>query len=294
MVGLDLKGVHIMGNLDSTLGIISHAEQGVDNAVVVGGGFMGIETAAMLKKRGLNVTIVELLPDILARMLDPDVSEKVLEILEANGMKVILKDAVKSIDGKKKAEGVTLGNHSLECDMVVIAIGVQPNIGVVDGSGIKANRGIIVDGKMQTNRKDIYAAGDIAEVKEALTGQEGTFAIWPNAIEQGRVAGSNMAGIPTTYEGAEVVNILDVFNVPIVAMGAISKDIGDCEIISRTTPHSYKKLLVKDKRILGLQFVNTIRNTGPLYALMKRGAEIADIEEAILDDNYVFAPESPR
>ena len=284
-----------MGTLDSTLGIIKHLDSSAGKAVVVGGGFMGIETATMLRKRGIDVTIVELLPDILARMLDPDVSKKVLNILKDNGIRVVLNDAVKTINGKDKVTGVTLGKKKLKCDTVIMAIGVAPNTHLVKGSGIRADQGILVDSSMRTNLKDIYAAGDIAEVREQVGGTQGSFAIWPNAIEQGRIAGLNMAGIPTTYAGAEVVNILDVFGTPVVAIGSTSKDIGKCRVVSRSTPRWHKKLLVKDKRIMGLQFVNSVKNTGPIYALMKRGEDVSDILDRLLADNFVLAPQSePR
>jgi NAD(P)H-nitrite reductase large subunit len=288
--GLDLDGVHIMGTLDSSLEIIENIKQGVKHAVVVGGGFMGVETANMLKKRGINVTIIEMLPHILSRMIDPDVSDKVAEILKKHDIRLLLNDTVRSVNGKKKVTGVTLSKKKLNCDMVVLAIGVVPNVEIVKGSSIKINQGIIVDSKMQTNKKDIYAAGDIAEVWEQIEGKHGSFAIWPNAIEQGRIAGLNMTGKHTKYEGAEVVNVLDVFDVPVVAMGRISKDIGKCKAISRVTPHTYKKILLKKNRLVGLQFVGSIRNVGTFYSIMKKGSDISGIEERLLDDNLVISP----
>lgn len=289
--GLELDGVHVMGTLDSALGILEHIKQGVKHAVIVGGGFMGVETATMLRKRGIDVTIVEMLPHILSRMLDPDISEKVVEILKQHGIKIVLNDTVKSINGDKKVTGVSLNKTKLSCDMVILAIGVRSNIEIVEGSGIKTNQGIIVDSKMQTNKKDIFAAGDITEVWEQIEGVQGSFAIWPNAIEQGRIAGLNIAEKYTKYDGAEVINVLDIFNTPIVAMGRTSKEIGKCKVISRFTPQFSKKILLKNSRIVGLQFVGTIRNTGTFYGLMKKGLDISAIEERLLDDNFVIAPD---
>ena len=289
--GLELDGVHIMGTLDSALKIMEHISQDAKHAAIVGGGFMGVETATMLKKRGLNVTIVEMLPHILSGMLDPDISDKVADIIKENGVKLVMNDSVKSINGEKKVKSVSLSKSKLNCDMVILAIGVRPNTGLVKNSGIKVNEGIIVDSKMQTNKKNIYAAGDIAEVKEQIEGKEGSFAIWPNAIEQGRIAGLNIAGKFTKYDGAEVVNVLDIFDIPVVAMGRTSKEIGKCKTISRFTPHTYKKVLLKNNRIVGLQFVGTIRNSGTFYSLMKKGSDVGSIKERLLDDNFVIAPD---
>ncbi len=288
---LTLDGVHIMGTLNSSLQIINNIKQGVNHAVIVGGGFMGIETACMLKKRGINVTIVEMLPNILSRMLDSDVSEKVAEILKKHDIRLILNDSVKNINGKEKVNSVTLSKKKLKCDVVVLAIGVVPNTRIIKGSGINANRGIIVDLTMKTNKQDIYAAGDITEVYEQILGKKGLFAIWPNAIEQGRIAGLNMAGKISKYDGAEIVNVLDIFNTPIVAMGYISKDIGKCKTIIRSTPHTYKKILLKKNRIVGLQFVGSIRNTGSFYSIIKKGLDISDIKERLLDDNFIISPD---
>jgi NAD(P)H-nitrite reductase large subunit len=291
MKGLKLEGVHIMGTLDATLRILNQLKQGVDHAVVVGGGFMGIETAVMLSKRGIDVSVVEMLPNILSRMLDPDMSQKVTSILEEHDIKLILNDSVKNINGAKRVTSVALSNKTLTCDMVVISIGVTPNTDVIKGSGIKVNQGILVDSTMQTNLRDIYAAGDIAEVREQIENKQGSFAIWPNAIEQGRIAGLNMAGKHTVYDGAEVVNVLDIFDTPVVTMGFTSKEIGKCNVISRFTPQSYKKLLLKNNKILGLQFIGTIRNTGSFYSLMKKGEDVSSIEKRLLDDNFVITPD---
>jgi NAD(P)H-nitrite reductase large subunit len=291
MNGLELGGVHIMGTLDSTIGIIDNLNQGVKHAVVLGGGFMGIETAIMLTKKEIKVSVVEMLPHILSRMLDPDISNKMTEILKNHGIKLILNDSVKNINGEKKVTDVYLNKNKLRCDMVVIAIGVRPNIELVKDSGIKINKGIIVDSTMQTNIKDIYAAGDIAEVRDQIEGKLGSFAIWPNAIEQGRIAGSNMANKKIIYNGAEVVNVLDVFDTPIVTMGQTSIEIGKCKVVTRNTPTSSKKILLKNNKIVGLQFIGTIQNAGVFYSLMKKGSDVSGILDRMLDDNFVIAPD---
>jgi NAD(P)H-nitrite reductase large subunit len=289
--GLALKGVHFMGTLDSCLGILDHIKKGVNQTIVVGGGFMGVETATMLNMKGIKVTIVEMLPHLLSRMIDTDMSEKVEEILKYHGIELLLNSTVKSVNGEKTITDVSLDNKKLPCDMVVLAIGVLPNIDIVKGIGIKTNKGIIVNSKMQTNKKDIFAAGDIAEVFEQIEGRKGSYAIWPNAIEQGRIAGLNMAGENIEYSGAEVVNVLDIFNTPVVAMGRTSHELGNCKVISRFTPQTSKKILLKNNKILGLQFIGSIRNAGIFYSLMKRGADVSDILDRLLDDNFIINPE---
>jgi NAD(P)H-nitrite reductase large subunit len=175
--------------------------------------------------------------------------------------------------------------------MVVVAIGVTPNIDLVKDFGIKVGQGIVVDPAMQTNVKDIYAAGDVAEVRDQIEGKQGSFAIWPNAIEQGWIAGSNMADKKIAYDGAEVVNVLDVFGTPVVAMGRTSKEIGKCKSVVRNTPSSSKKILLKNNKLVGLQFVGSIQNVGAFYSLMKKGSDVSGILDRLLDDNFLIAPD---
>ena len=221
----------------------------------------------------------------------PDASAfQIADILKKHGVKLVLNDNVKSVNGEKTVTDISLSKKNLQCDMIVLAIGVKPNIDVIQDSGIAVNQGICVNSTMQTNKKNIYAAGDIVEVREQIEGKKGLFAIWPNAIEQGRIAGLNMAGKTINYNGAEVVNVLDVFNIPVVAIGSISKDIGKCKAISRFTPWFSKKILLKNNKIVGLQFVGTIRNTGTFYSLMKKGDDVSSIEDRLLDDNFIIVP----
>ena len=128
-------------------------------------------------------------------------------------------------------------------------------------------------------------------MREQTEGKSGSFAIWPNAIEQGRIAGLNIIGKSTEYDGAEMINVLDVFDTPVVAMGYTSQDIGKCNVISRFTPDTSKKILVKDNKIVGLQFAGTIRNAGTFYSLMKNGTDVSGLEKRLLNDNFLIAPD---
>ncbi len=290
--GLHKKGVFIMGVLSSSLDIIEHIQKGVSHAVVIGGGFMGVETAVSLQKKGISTTIVEMLPHILTRMLDSDMADKVALQLKNNGIEIIVNDRINKINGTKKVTSVSLQEKTIKCDMVISAVGVSPNIDLVKDTQIKTNRGILVDTTMLTSISDIYAAGDIAEVHEQIQGKRGSFAIWPNAIEQGRIAGFNMARITRNYHGAELVNILNIFGLPIVSMGYTLKECGKCTVMSRITPDVCKKIILKNNRIIGLQFIGSIINTGLFYSMMKKGTNIEKYKTRLLDDTFIIEPES--
>jgi NADPH-dependent 2,4-dienoyl-CoA reductase/sulfur reductase-like enzyme len=275
------ENIYIMGTLDTALKIKSNLR---NSALVVGGGFIGVETGVMLKKAGVEVTIVEKLPFLLSRMLDPDVSVRVAKILKEKGISILVNETIKKVKEEREQIKVTLSKKTLHCDMIIVAIGVKPNLDILKGSGIAFNQGIVVNSRMQTNKPHIYAAGDIAEVWEQIEGGSGWFAIWPNAIEQGRVAGLNMAGIPTNYQGAEVLNVINIFDTPVIGIGFSKGE----RVISRSTPSYYKKIIIKNNRIIGLQFVGTEVNAGIFYSLMKKRTDISGMEERILDDNFIL------
>jgi len=100
-----------------------------------------------------------------------------------------------------------------------------------------------------------------------------------------------MANKKIIYDGAEVVNVLDIFGTPVVAMGRTSIEMGKCKMITRNTPHSSKKIFLKNNKIVGLQFVGTIQNVGAFYSLMKKGSDVGGIVDRLLDDNFVIAPD---
>jgi NAD(P)H-nitrite reductase large subunit len=112
-------------------------------------------------------------------------------------------------------------------------------------------------------------------------------AIWPNAIEQGRIAGYNISGQEKEYDGVESLNILDVYGVPVLSMGMSSFELKDFEIKTSKTNRSFKKLLLKDGKIAGVQMVGAIRNSGYLLSLVKRGIEVDDMRDHLLEDRFV-------
>jgi NAD(P)H-nitrite reductase large subunit len=143
---------------------------------------------------------------------------------------------------------------------------------------------------MQTNINNIYAAGDIVEVWDQIQMKNDIYATWPNAIEQGRIAGLNMVGLTTNYDGAEVVNVLDIFDTPVVAVGQTSDVMKRIKTISSFTPKTSKKIILKDDKIIGLQFVGSIRNTGTFYSIMKKGLSVSGLEDRLMDENFIISP----
>ena len=285
--GIDTKGVFTLGNMADADEILKWVRKGAKKAIVLGAGFIGVECAIALRKLGLRVSVFEMLDWVLFKMLDEDTSQEVQNVLEKEGIEFHLGQQVSEITGNGKVNGVRAGKKNSSCDMVVLGIGVRPNTEFLKGSGIRVNHGVVVDEHMRTSVKDMYAAGDIVEADDKIRGTKRVNAIWPNAIEQGRIAGYNISGQEKEYDGVESLNILDVYGIPVLSMGMTSFELKDFEIERSKTNRSFKKLLLKDGKIAGVQMVGAIRNSGYLLSLVKRGIEVDDIRDDLLEDRFV-------
>ncbi|MGC8816504.1 MAG: FAD-dependent oxidoreductase [Candidatus Hadarchaeum sp.] len=200
--GVDLDHVFTLRTIEDGERILAALPR-AKRAVVVGAGPIGVETASALKERGLEVTLVEMLPDVLPGMLDPDMAEIVAERLVKSGIRVICSRAVKEIRGKGSVSSVVLEGEELSADMVVIAVGVKPEIelAVKAGLALGPTRAIAVDDHLRTSEPDIFAIGDCAEARCFITGRPIRSQLATTAIRMGRVAGINAAGGDETFEG---------------------------------------------------------------------------------------------
>lgn len=284
--GIDKQGVFTLTSLEDVRKILRYTKK-AKHALVIGAGFIGIEAATALAKRGMAVTVVEMLGSVLPRMLDPDIGGRLQGIMEGEGVRFRLGCQVTRILGGKVVEGVEIGKKHLPCEMVVMGIGVRPNIGFLAGSGIRKNIGILVNEHMRTSRRDVYAAGDLTESFDPLRGKRMMNAIWPNAVLQGRIAGENMAGVETAFSGSFTVNIIDVFGVSALSMGMASFEDKNLSEKKFVTDRAVKKILLRDGKLAGMQFVGTLRNSGYMMSLMRKGEDMSELQDEILDDRFL-------
>ncbi|MFQ6128146.1 MAG: NAD(P)/FAD-dependent oxidoreductase [Thermoplasmata archaeon] len=285
--GIDKRGVFTLMSLEDCRRILRYVKKGARRMIVIGAGFIGIEAAIALRKRGLDVTVVEMLDSVLPRMLDPDIGGRVQKILENEGIRFHLGSQVTRITGGNRVEGVEIGKVNLACEMVIMGIGVRPNIELLAGSGIRKNMGILVRETMRTSRRDIYAAGDVTESFDPLRGRRMVNAIWPNAVMQGRVAGENMVGVESHFSGSFTVNIIDIFGTSALSMGMASFEDKNLREVRFETNRAVKKILLRDGKLAGMQFVGTLRNTGYMMSLMQKGEDISKYEDEILEDRFL-------
>ncbi len=260
----------------------------LDNAVVIGGGLIGISVTEALKKRGAKVTVVEMKERILNTILDEQASLMAERTLEQAGVKVIAGRTVAEITGKELVKGVVLDNgDEIACSLVVVAIGVSPRTELARGTEIKVNRGIVVDRHMATSYPDVYSCGDAAEAYDFVYGANRLTPIWPNAYIGGRVAGYNMAGAEAEYPGGTAMNSLNYFGMDIASAGiAIPPDGDSYELLHKQKGSVYQMLVLKDDLIVGMVFVGDIEKSGMVYSLMRERVKVGSFKKALLSDNF--------
>ncbi len=288
--GLDLPGVHFLASLSDSRGIREWVDAGNRRCVVIGAGFVGIEAAVALAKLDCTVIVVEMLDWVLPRVFDRDAAAVAQRHLEAGGIEFRLGSQVTEVIAGEDGgvEAVMVGNERIDCDTVVVGIGVRPNIGFLEGSGVEIAHGVLVRDDMQTSVIGIYAAGDVVEVRSRHTGQPTLGAIWPNAIGQGRVAGIAMAGKEVWYEGSEMLNVVNLFAVPAVSLGMTGfladQANREYEVVEFAPPGGrvFKKLLVEDDRVIGAQMVGDVTNAGVVVNYMRNAWEAGEIKERVL------------
>ncbi|BDU51224.1 NAD(P)/FAD-dependent oxidoreductase [Haliovirga abyssi] len=262
----DIKNVHTLRTLDD----VKNLKEDMLNskkAVVIGGGVLGLEAAWGMKKFGLDVSIIEVASRIMPRQLDGKGSEILKAAIEKENIKTYIGDFIKEILGYEKVTGVKLDNGTIiDTDIVVISAGVRPNIELAKDAGLNTNRGIVVNGYMQTSDKDILAAGDCAEHNGKIAG------IWIVGMKQGKIAGENIFEENIEYkEESQAINFSGI-NTKIYSIGKVLDDSEpDCEYkrYENREKNEYKNLYFEDDRVVGGIFVGDTKNSNKLMGCIK-------------------------
>lgn len=272
----------------------------VRRVLVVGAGFVGLETAYALYNRGLEVTVVEKMPQILPGQFDATAAGILQRDMHAEGMRIILGAGIKEVltpSGflnffNKSAQGVLLDNGDrLKADLIVVAAGIRPNVELVQDTGISTGRGITVDQFMRTSVPGVYAAGDVAETEDVVTGRVGLTPIWPNAVSQGKTAAWNMAGQPRPCSGSlGMQNAVEFREIPSIAMGITQGGDPGLEVMTAGQPgqNVYRKLVLRDNVIVGMILVGDISGAGVIGALIRKHADVRKFKDDILRGRFNY------
>lgn len=288
--GLDGPGVYPLRNMAQAIQIRKAAAK-CKNIVVIGGGLVGIKAALALReleppprKGPREITVVEMLPQILSVRLDERGAKIVQAAVERENITMLTGTNVLEVVRRGSAvTGVRLGSgRTLNADMVVVAAGVKPNISYLRNSGIKINKGILVDASLRTNIEGIYAAGDVAEGRDFLTGRDVVSGLWSNAREMGRAAGISMAGGKVDFPGfLPVMNATEIAGIPFISVGIIAPEDGKFKVLSCEDETGYWKLVLDGNYLIGAVFVGDIENAGIYTNLIKNRIPLSGAREKI-------------
>ncbi len=300
LANLEGSGVFTFTKWDDAKALLKATRQ-AETAIVIGGGLIGLKAAEGLLNVGVKVVVVELADRVLSTILDEKGSKMFAEHLKSLGVTLITGDTASGIvrDGEGSVTGVTLKSGlGVEGDLVVVAIGVVPNTALTEGTKIKKERGILVDGHLMTSVKDIYAAGDCVETVDVLRKIRRPQPIWPNAYEQGRKAGLNMAGQITDYAGSFGMNSLEVSGLPTITVGMYDAAGPRYEVLQKSDNDamSYKKVILDHDRVIGAVFVGDIDRAGIMTGLIKDRVNVKAFKHDLISDNFGYAvfPEALR
>lgn len=219
--GIDSNTVFTLRNIPDTLKIKEYIEKSnPKSAVVIGGGYIGVEMAENLKEAGLDVSVVELADHLIAP-LDFDMAADVHRYIKSKGIKLYLNNGVKAIDDNT----VILQNGTIDAEMIIMSVGVRPETSLAKDCGIEVNRrgSIIVDRHMKTNIQNIYAVGDAVETEDFITKSPAFIPLAGPANKQGRIAADNICGIGSEYTGTQGSAVLKLFDMTVATTGINEK-----------------------------------------------------------------------
>ena len=291
--GIKGEGVFNFTTLDMAKSMMEYLKD-VKRVLIIGAGLIGLKSAEALRSRGIDVVVVELMDYIMPFASDRRASEILQYALESNGVQFRLSTSAKEIirDPGGKIKGVMLSTGEVEsCQMVVVAVGLNPNIDFIKSSEARINIGLIVDNYMRTTIPDVYAAGDVTESKDVITGKSNVHAVWPRASEQGYIAGMNMTGFYKEYLGGYGMNSVSFFGVSCISMGDVKTEKPSYEILVKEIPEEFKytKIILEDDRVRGAITVGRFINVSALNRLLRKRVKVGVFRDNLLEEKFIFA-----
>lgn len=269
--GTQKSGVFTLKDINDANNIKNHIKVS-KNAVVIGGGLLGLEAASVLKKSGLNVTVVEFYDRLLPKQLDTSGAKLLEKSISEYGIDLILNDSCIEILGDTSVTGVKLkSGKAITADMVLFSIGIRPNKRLAEECGIKTNKGILVNENMETNIKDIYAAGDAAELNGIIYGN------WTAAVEMGKTAGANALGDKVVFKDFVSSVIFDELGISIVSFGNVTNNESEKLQFFNPKLNECKTLFFTDNILSGGYLIGNTSSSGKLILAMKDNKTLKDI-----------------
>ena len=275
-------------------GRISAFSGQVETAVVLGGGLVGLKAALALHELGKRVKVLMASSHVLSQIAGATEAVIFEEHLSALGIDIISGTDAAQILGEEKVRAVeTTDGKVIDCQLVVVGKGVSANKTIVKDTDIKTEYGILVDDHCRTNVRDVYAAGDVAQSPDSVRGIAWMNALWPHAVEAGRVAAENALGKESVLGDRTAMNALVLAGLPLVTYGLTGarEQVEGGEEIVRKGPDKAvsRRLIFKDDRLMGFCLVGNVENAGVLGALVKKQVNVSKIKDQLVFGEYDFA-----
>ena len=288
--GIHAQGVHPCWTLQDARAIAQRAAKGA-RVLQMGAGFIGCIIMEALAARGVQLTVVEMGDRMVPRMMGPTAGGMIKDWCEKQGVRVFTGTRVEAIESAAPLRVKLSNGQTLDCDLVISATGVKPNIGFLETSGVKCLLGVLTDEHLQTSVPGVYAAGDCAEAFDKVSGKTIVSAIQPNAAEQARVAALNMVGQRAELRGVTQINVLDT-------LGLISTSFGDWqgvpggEHVELTDRHAGRHLSLQfsGERLVGCNSIGWTDHVGAMRGLVEGQVKLGEWKQRLLDDPTQLMP----
>ena len=286
--GIDLPGVEGCWTLDDARRIAARTKEGA-RVVLMGAGFIGCIVLEALAARKLRLTVVETAGRMLPRMMDETGGAMIERWCAGKGVEVRTSTAVTEVEaanGGLRLE--TSDGGSLDADLVVCATGVRPNTGLLDGSGVEIDDGVLVDAYLETSVPDIYAAGDVAQGPDFSTGKQEVHAIQPTASEHGRIAALNMAGRKTRYRGSLAMNVLNTLGLVSSSFGLwMGVEGGACAEAVDEHGFKYLRLAFDGDVVVGALALGLTQHVGVIRGLVQSRVKLGPWKDRLMKDPHM-------
>jgi len=283
--GVEKTGVFTLRSIKDALAIKKSTKK-TRKVIIIGGGLLGLEFAASLRKLGQQVDVVEIFPRLLPRQLDQDGATILKDRIETRGIKIGLGVRTEEILGEKTVSGVLLDNgKELSGNLVLVSAGVRSNTDLAVEAGIKVDRGVVVDQYLQTSVNDVYAAGDVAEFEGRVYG------IIPAAMEQAKIATMNLLEKEKhVYKGTIPSNTLKIVGIDLTSMGLVNPEGPRYEEIKKVDREKgvYKKIVLEQGKIVGATILGDRKGVTSIKKLMDQETDVTKYKDSLLENDFDY------
>lgn len=290
--GLDALGVFDLYTLDSAEAMKAWLPR-VKRAAILGAGLIGMKAAAALVRLNKEVVIVEKQATVMPDTLDARAAERMRRLFAARGARVLTNETVTEVlcDTRRHMRAVRLSsNDTVECEMLVCAVGTLPNADLIRQAGGKAGRGACVNEYLETSVPGVYAAGDAAEAPMLHTGRVLTTANWFNSKREGRIAAYNMLGERTPYPGRLRANAVELLGLAMVSVGQFLPEGGEHQVLDDPSTLLYRHLILQDDRLVGFVLIGDVSEAGALTELLQSGRKLSHVKDRLLREGAGCLP----